>query len=138
MRSRPGAARTILLFYIISARPPKQPLFFCSHGLGWWMHLGAEVTELSTNKQHHLSIYCAACTCAGDSKSRPRLCFEKHVITNGGDHLRRTYLADQALRRAYLPEAFLRGRSPRTDSCTSVHTSAGAHRAPSQIKTISN
>ena len=25
MRSRPGAARTILVFHIISARPPKQP-----------------------------------------------------------------------------------------------------------------
>jgi hypothetical protein len=25
VRSRPGAARTILLFHIISARPPKQP-----------------------------------------------------------------------------------------------------------------
>ena len=25
MRSGPGAARTILLFHIISARPPKQP-----------------------------------------------------------------------------------------------------------------
>ena len=30
--------------------------------------------------------------CAGDAKSRPRLCVEKHVITNGGDHLRRTLL----------------------------------------------
>jgi hypothetical protein len=28
VRSGPGAARTILLFRIISARPPKQPLFF--------------------------------------------------------------------------------------------------------------
>ena len=28
VRSGPGAARTILLFHIISARPPKQPLFF--------------------------------------------------------------------------------------------------------------
>ena len=54
MRSRPGAARTILLFHIIGARPPKQ-LFFFSRGLGWRMHLGVEVTELITNKQHHLS-----------------------------------------------------------------------------------
>ena len=29
-------------------------LFFFSRGLGWRMHLGVEVTELSTNKQHHL------------------------------------------------------------------------------------
>ena len=50
----PGAARTILLFHIISARPPKQPSFF-SRSLGWRMHLGVEVTELSTNKQHHIS-----------------------------------------------------------------------------------
>jgi hypothetical protein len=28
VRSGPGAARTILLFRIISARPPKQPLLF--------------------------------------------------------------------------------------------------------------
>jgi len=26
-----------------------------THGLGWRMHCGAEVTESSTNKQHHLS-----------------------------------------------------------------------------------
>jgi hypothetical protein len=25
-----------------------------THGLGWRMHCGAEVTESSTNKQHHL------------------------------------------------------------------------------------
>ena len=53
MRSSPGAARTILLFHIVSARPPKQPLFFF-HGLGLRMHLCVEVTELSTNKQHHV------------------------------------------------------------------------------------
>jgi len=28
VRSGTGAARTILLFHIISASPPKQPLFF--------------------------------------------------------------------------------------------------------------
>jgi hypothetical protein len=58
VRSRAGAVRTILLFHIISAtaRPPKQPLFFVSRGLGCRMHLGVEVTELSTNKQHHLSL----------------------------------------------------------------------------------
>ena len=56
--SGPGAARTILLFHIISTRPPKQPLFFSSRGLGRRMLLGVEVTESSTKKQHHLSIYC--------------------------------------------------------------------------------
>ena len=52
--------RTILLFHTISARPPKQTrmvrTFLKIHtGLGWRMHCGAEVTESSTNKQHHLS-----------------------------------------------------------------------------------
>ena len=55
-RQRPGAARTILLFHIISARLPKQPLFFSHAALGWRMHLGVEVTELSINKQHHVSL----------------------------------------------------------------------------------
>jgi hypothetical protein len=64
VRSGPGAARTIgtiLLFYIISARPPKQPRMIRTflkvvykRGLGWRMHCGVEVTESSTNKQHHL------------------------------------------------------------------------------------
>jgi len=31
-------------------------LFFFSRGLGWRMHLSVEVTELSTNKQHRLSL----------------------------------------------------------------------------------
>ena len=56
VRSGPGAARTILLFPFISARPPKQPIFFFSRGLGRRMHLTVEVTESSTNKQHHLSL----------------------------------------------------------------------------------
>jgi hypothetical protein len=30
VRSGPGAARTILLFHIISARPSKQPLMVCT------------------------------------------------------------------------------------------------------------
>jgi hypothetical protein len=53
----PGAARTILLFNTISARPPKQPrmvrTFLKVHTRP--RHCGAEVTESSTNKQHHLS-----------------------------------------------------------------------------------
>ena len=53
VRSGPGSSRTILLFHTISARPPKQPLFFFSRGLGRRIHLGVEVTESSTNKQHH-------------------------------------------------------------------------------------
>ena len=30
VRSGPGAARTILIFHIISARPPKQPRMVCT------------------------------------------------------------------------------------------------------------
>ncbi len=61
VRSGPGAARTILLFHTISARPPKQPrmvrTFLKVHTRpSWRMHCGAEVTESSTNKQHHLSM----------------------------------------------------------------------------------
>ena len=33
---------------------PLNSLFFFSRGLGRRMHLGVEVTESSTNKQHHL------------------------------------------------------------------------------------
>ena len=59
VRSGPGAARTILLFHTISARPLKQPRMVrtfhrYTRGLGWRMHCGAEVTESSANKQHHL------------------------------------------------------------------------------------
>ena len=72
MRSRPGTARTILLSHIISARPPKQPLFFFPRGLGWRMHfkLGVEVTELSTNKQHHLSTQFSNLYTAVDTPAR--------------------------------------------------------------------
>ena len=40
MRSGPGAARTILLFHIISARPSKQPLMVCTF-LKVYMELGS-------------------------------------------------------------------------------------------------
>jgi hypothetical protein len=33
----------------------KTPSLRYTRGLGWRMHCGAEVTESSTNKQHHLS-----------------------------------------------------------------------------------
>jgi hypothetical protein len=66
-RPEARAARTILLFHIISARPCKQPrmvrtflkvhmvrTFLKVHsGLGLCIHCGVEVTESSTNKQHH-------------------------------------------------------------------------------------
>jgi hypothetical protein len=58
VRSGPGAARTILLFHTISARPPKHlawyvPFLRYTRGLGWRIHCGVEVTESSTNKHHH-------------------------------------------------------------------------------------
>jgi hypothetical protein len=34
----------------------KHHHLFFSRGLGWRMHLGVEVTEVSTNKHHHLSL----------------------------------------------------------------------------------
>jgi hypothetical protein len=52
--SGPGAAKTILLFHIISARPSKQTQKI-PHGFGWRIHCGVEVTESSTNKKHSLS-----------------------------------------------------------------------------------
>jgi hypothetical protein len=50
--SRPGAARTILLFHIISARPSKQPLmvrtFLKVYGARLLFFVSAR-----TNKRHH-------------------------------------------------------------------------------------
>ena len=54
MRSGPGAARTILLFHIISARPSKQPLMVRTF-LKVYMELGSYCTFVSarTSKRHH-------------------------------------------------------------------------------------
>jgi hypothetical protein len=65
--SKPGVARTILLFHIISARPSKQPRMVraflrYTRGLGWRIHCGVEVTESSTNKQHHHHNKCRNAT----------------------------------------------------------------------------
>ena len=62
MRSGPGAARTILLFIPLVLGPLNSLVWYVPslrypRGLGWRMHCGAEVTESSTNKQHHLSLY---------------------------------------------------------------------------------
>ena len=70
MRSGPGAARTILLFHIISARPSKQlrmvrtflkvhtrpRLAYPLRSQNNKRRIIIEVTESSTNKQHHLSL----------------------------------------------------------------------------------
>jgi hypothetical protein len=48
---RPGSARTILLFYIISARPSKQPRMVGST-LGVYS-FGLMVVSARTNKRHH-------------------------------------------------------------------------------------
>ncbi len=62
MRSGPGAARTILLFLIISARPSKPPQKI-PRGFGWRIDCGVEVTEkeedaMQVNKTlaHNLSL----------------------------------------------------------------------------------
>jgi hypothetical protein len=51
VRSRPGAARTILLFHIISARPSKQPRMVGST-LGVYS-FGLIFVSARTNKRHH-------------------------------------------------------------------------------------
>jgi hypothetical protein len=62
VRSGPGAARTILLFHIINARPSKQPQKI-PRDFGWRIHCGVEVTEkeedaMQVNKTlaHNLSL----------------------------------------------------------------------------------
>ena len=51
MRSGPGAARTILLFHIISASPSKQPLMV-GRILGVYI-VGLIFVSARTNKRHH-------------------------------------------------------------------------------------
>jgi hypothetical protein len=58
VRSGPGAARTILFFISLVLGPLNSLVWYVpslryTHGLGWRMHCGEEVTESSTNKQHH-------------------------------------------------------------------------------------
>ena len=58
VRSGPGAARTILLFIPLVLGPLNSLVWYVPslrYTRGWRMHCGAEVTESSTNKQHHLS-----------------------------------------------------------------------------------
>ncbi len=68
MRSGPGAARTILLFHTLVLSPLNSLVWYVpslryTRGLDWRMHCGAEVTESSTNKQHHLFVTdtCVSC-----------------------------------------------------------------------------
>ena len=57
MRSGPGAARTILLSHIISARPSKQPLMVRTF-LKVYMELGSYFLLLQEqNKRHHHQIH---------------------------------------------------------------------------------
>jgi hypothetical protein len=51
VRSGPGAARTILLFHIISARPSKQPRMV-GGTLGVY-RFGLIFVSAKTNKRHH-------------------------------------------------------------------------------------
>ena len=52
MRSGPGEARTILLLYIISDRPSKQPLMVRNF-LKVYVELGSYFVSARTNKRHH-------------------------------------------------------------------------------------
>ena len=45
---------------IYKQTPNTQP-----HGFGWRIHCGVEVTELSTNKQHTLSLVLTRSVCMG-------------------------------------------------------------------------
>jgi hypothetical protein len=60
VRSGPGADRPSYFFIPLVIGPLNSLVWYVpslryTHGLGWRMHCGAEVTESSTNKQHHLS-----------------------------------------------------------------------------------
>jgi hypothetical protein len=62
VRSGPGAARTILLFHIISARPSKQPRMVRTF-LKVCMELGSYFLFLKTSsslsiKAYHLGMWC--------------------------------------------------------------------------------
>ena len=57
----PSSVPWVLLFHPSSLLPPLTRWlshFTRSRGFGRRMHLGVEVTESSTNKQHHLSRLC--------------------------------------------------------------------------------
>jgi hypothetical protein len=62
VRSRPGAARTILLFHIISARPSKQRMVGSTLGVySFWLIF----VSARTNKRHHhhfcIDLACRTC-----------------------------------------------------------------------------
>jgi hypothetical protein len=58
VRSGPGAARTILLFHIISARPSKQPLmvrtFLKVYGAWLLFFVSCYISARTNTRQHHL------------------------------------------------------------------------------------
>ena len=54
VRSKPEAARTILRFHALVLGPLNSLKTSLSNG--WRIHVGVEVAELRTNKQHTLSI----------------------------------------------------------------------------------
>ncbi len=61
MRSGPKAARTILLFHIISARPSKQPRMVRTF-LKVYMELGSYFLFLQEQIKHHHSGVSNVCT----------------------------------------------------------------------------
>jgi hypothetical protein len=52
VRSGPGAAKTILVFHIISARPSKQSLMVSTF-LKVYMELGSYFVSARTNERHY-------------------------------------------------------------------------------------
>ena len=70
MRSGPGAARTILLFHIISARPSKQPLMVRTF-LKVYMELGSYFLFLQEQIKDNIIIWSSApifCFCKNKSE----------------------------------------------------------------------
>jgi hypothetical protein len=59
VRSRPGAARTILLFHIISASPSKQPRMVGSTLAVY--SFGLIFVSARTNKRHHHHNFLVVC-----------------------------------------------------------------------------
>jgi hypothetical protein len=57
VRSGPGAARTILLFHIISARPSKQPRMVRTFRKVHTRPKLAYLSSTSTNKQHTIGWF---------------------------------------------------------------------------------
>ena len=64
-----------LVWYVPSLRYTR--------GLGWRMHCGVEVTESSTNKQHHVAVSDTVVemnTCKGKVRFSPLISVQSHML----------------------------------------------------------